>query len=952
MRFLLLVCAVVGCASAPARGLVTYNASSAVPYNVSFDGRSLFVGDRRALFLSGSIHPPRVHEDDWAAALAQARALGLNMVDVYVFWNFHEPVEGQLRWDGRRNITRFLALAADAGLFVNLRVGPYVCAEWSYGGIPVWVGNKPNMSMRAIGGPWTAAVEPWLHLLLQRVKPWFASAGGPIVLAQIENELNSALPGPGDPYVDWCGKFVRQWPSLVWTMCNGATATNTINTCNGQDCADFLASNGQNGRVLNSQPALWTELELGFQTWGESADAVTTYFWGRSAADIALSAMRWFGRGGSHVNYYMLLGGINFGWGGDGGAGAGVATSYATDAIICPDVLPHAPKFDHLKALHQALSMASGALLGDARGAALHRPETVACLSANSTWRLNCTDALAFVYEADGEAYAFLESATDDAVTVRCSRWPQSVSVTLNPGTVVLVDALLGSVYFRSDDTPRPRLNRDVTPLSTEALAWRSWREPRLPGTPSSASRLAPSPLEQTLITGGLTEFMWYELAENFTLPRAPPGGTRRLALQFAGAQSNAYSVFVNGVLAGVSENHAHWFDPPSASSPSIITVPLPEAVVAGADAVSLRILSENEAFDNSVSPGSGAKLKGLVGEVRLIATVAPLLAPGLHTISSHGQRWRAADGPGGDQLVTTHGAPNGTEDNFAVFRFTPVDGAAFGDELYYTVTVAGDDLGLQCDDAPAGDKRLSTRYQTTDDFSAFGAEVLGNGTYRLRVKATGHALWTNTSGAVSTRVACAGCDLVDITPVGLRAEAQLASAALNLTAPVGGWRMDPSLLGERLQLGAANASVLPLWSDGATANTPLLWLTSNFSLLEAEHQALVAGITVPGAGAQRLALDLLGLGRGLAYINGHRLGRFFLLRAPPNNAPTQRFLPIPSGWLQAGNNTITVFEAAGAPSPASVRVVRSTLVPSSRGRSGTVGTVASDGCLDNAVFG
>ena len=63
---------------------IRYNASLAKPYNATFDGRSLFVDGRRSLFVSGSIHPPRVHEDDWPAALAQARGLGLNMVDVYV----------------------------------------------------------------------------------------------------------------------------------------------------------------------------------------------------------------------------------------------------------------------------------------------------------------------------------------------------------------------------------------------------------------------------------------------------------------------------------------------------------------------------------------------------------------------------------------------------------------------------------------------------------------------------------------------------------------------------------------------------------------------------------------------------------------------------------------------------------------------------------------------------
>ena len=122
---------------------------------------------------------------------------------------------------------------------------------------------------------------------------------------------------------------------------------------------------------------------------------------------------------------------------------------------------------------------------------------------------------------------------------------------------------------------------------------------------------------------------------------------------------------------------------------------------------------------------------------------------------------------------------------------------------------------------------------------------------------------------------------------------------------------MSPSLLGERLQLGAANASQSPHWSDGAVANTALTWLTANFSLTAAELRALVAGTVVPGLGAQRLAVDTMGLGRGLAYINGHRLGRYFLIGAPPHGSPTQRYIPVPSGWLTAGSNVLTILECA-----------------------------------------
>ena len=109
--------------------------------------------------------------------------------------------------------------------------------------------------------------------------------------------------------VQWCGDIAhaalkKAGVDVPVTMCNGETATNAINTCNGNDCSGFLEQHGQNGRVLVDQPALWTENEGGFQTWGGAPPpGGEPYFWGRSMADQSLSVMKWFARGGSHMNY-------------------------------------------------------------------------------------------------------------------------------------------------------------------------------------------------------------------------------------------------------------------------------------------------------------------------------------------------------------------------------------------------------------------------------------------------------------------------------------------------------------------------------------------------------------------------------------------------------------------------------------------------------------------------
>jgi hypothetical protein len=134
--------------------------------------------------------------------------------------------------------------------------GPYVCAEYNFGGYPAYLISIPNIQTRAANAAWEAASGGFFLKLVAQYRSYFADKGGPIILAQVENELHN-----GDPnYVNWCGELVTQTNTTIpWEMCNGYSASNTINSCNGGSCTDFIDSHGQNGRILIDQPALWTE---------------------------------------------------------------------------------------------------------------------------------------------------------------------------------------------------------------------------------------------------------------------------------------------------------------------------------------------------------------------------------------------------------------------------------------------------------------------------------------------------------------------------------------------------------------------------------------------------------------------------------------------------------------------------------------------------------------------
>ena len=157
------------------------------------------------------------------------------------------------------------------------------------------------MRFRAYNQPWMDAVTKWVGEVIAETRTYFADHGGPIVLAQIENELSSN----DQKYVQWNGDLADSFHvNVPWIMCNGASANNTINTCNGNDCADFLERNGQSGRIMIDQPALWTENEGWFEGWTDDTVHESTHS-NRTPEDVAYTVVRWFARGGSHMNYYV-----------------------------------------------------------------------------------------------------------------------------------------------------------------------------------------------------------------------------------------------------------------------------------------------------------------------------------------------------------------------------------------------------------------------------------------------------------------------------------------------------------------------------------------------------------------------------------------------------------------------------------------------------------------------
>ena len=141
--------------------------------------------------LAGEMHYARVPRAYWRDRLRKAKAMGLNTITTYVFWNVHEPQPGVYDFSGNNDVAEFVREAQQEGLYVNLRPGPYSCAEWDFGGFPGWLLKDHSMVVRSDDPKFIEAASRWMHRLGQELAPLQIGRGGPIIMVQIENEYGS-----------------------------------------------------------------------------------------------------------------------------------------------------------------------------------------------------------------------------------------------------------------------------------------------------------------------------------------------------------------------------------------------------------------------------------------------------------------------------------------------------------------------------------------------------------------------------------------------------------------------------------------------------------------------------------------------------------------------------------------------------------------------------------------
>ncbi|KAL5705608.1 Beta-galactosidase 3 [Ranunculus cassubicifolius] len=487
---------------------------------ITYDNKAIVINGQRKLLISGSMHYPRSTPEMWGDLIEKAKHGGLDVIETYVFWNGHEPSPGNYYFEGRYDLVRFVKTVQQAGLYVHLRIGPYVCAEWNFGGFPVWLKYVPGISFRTDNEPFKMAMQGFTQKIVDMMKgeKLFASQGGPVILAQIENEygpVSKYYGAAGQTYMDWAAKMaVGLDTGVPWVMCKEDDAPDpVINTCNGFYCDTFSPNRPY-------KPMMWTEAWTGWFT--EFGGAIHQ----RPVQDLAFAVARFIQKGGTFVNYYMYHGGTNFG---RTAGGPFVTTSYDYDAPIDEYGLIRQPKYGHLRDLHGALKLCESALVSS---------DPVATSLGNNQQ--------ANVFSSkDGGCAAFLANF-DSKNAARV--FFNDKHYNLPPWSISILPDCKNVVY----NTAKIRVQTSKMQMSSsnsELFSWEAYDED-ISSLEDNKMITTSGLLEQINVTRDTSDYLWYITSVEVNPSESFLHGGKWPTL-FVQSSGHAMHVFINGQMSG-----------------------------------------------------------------------------------------------------------------------------------------------------------------------------------------------------------------------------------------------------------------------------------------------------------------------------------------------------------------------------------------------------------------
>ena len=315
--------------------LATPVAAAQKPGSFRVGDKTFLLNNKPFVVKAAEVHYPRIPREYWQQRIQMCKALGMNTLCIYISWNSHEQRERQFDFTGNNDIRAFVQLAQKEGMWVIVRPGPYVCAEWEMGGLPWWLLKKKDIRLREQDPYFMERLEIFEKKVGEQLGDLTIEKGGPIIMVQVENEYGSY--GEDKPYIsavrdiirksgfdkvelfqcDWSSNFTKNGlDDLTWTM-NFGTGANIDN--------EFKKL----GQLRPNSPKMCSEFWSGwFDKWGGRHET-------RGAEAMVDGISQMLDRGIS-FSLYMTHGGTNWGhWAGANSPGfAPDVTSYDYDAPI------------------------------------------------------------------------------------------------------------------------------------------------------------------------------------------------------------------------------------------------------------------------------------------------------------------------------------------------------------------------------------------------------------------------------------------------------------------------------------------------------------------------------------------------------------------------------------------------------------------------------------------
>jgi beta-galactosidase len=290
-------------------------ASNTAPHTFRLENGKFTLDGKPFQIISGEMHSPRIPRAYWRARLRMAKAMGLNTVTAYAFWNEHEEQPGVFDFTGQHDVAEFIREAQSEGLYVILRPGPYVCAEWEWGGYPAWLLKQHDIVVRSSDPKYMEPARRWLMRLGKELAPLQVGNGGPIVAVQVENEYGSF--GNDHSYMEQIHRALVDAgfdKALLYTA-DGPEEVPDGSLPELPAVINFGRGGAKDGFALLHKlrpegPFMSGEYWAGwFDHWGEKHHTTNAKQQREEADELG-----WMLSQGYSVSIYMFNGGTNFGW--------------------------------------------------------------------------------------------------------------------------------------------------------------------------------------------------------------------------------------------------------------------------------------------------------------------------------------------------------------------------------------------------------------------------------------------------------------------------------------------------------------------------------------------------------------------------------------------------------------------------------------------------------------